>query len=93
MANNINFGEIYKNTYWGIGVTSNSISWGKSYLDIAQTLSALELRYIDRVEADDGVIEAEECLTTDYSIYDWDYYYRVTDDSGVVESLECVTVL
>jgi len=35
MANNINFGKIYDSTWWGVGVTSNSINWGKSYLDLA----------------------------------------------------------
>ena len=35
MANNINFGKIYDSTWWGVGVTSNNINWGKSYLDLA----------------------------------------------------------
>lgn len=50
MANSINWGKIYDSTYWGVGVTSNNISWGKSYADIAETsivpslLATLEAR-------------------------------------------------
>jgi len=92
MANSINWGKIYNTTSWGVGVTTNTINWGKSYLDLAQTLSLLELRYIERVEADGGVVEATECLKSTWSKYNWKYAFRVTDDGGVVESLECVTL-
>jgi len=92
MANNINWGKIYNTTSWGVGVTTNTISWGKSYLDLAQVLSLLELRYIERVEADGGVVESTECLKSTWSEYNWEYAFRVTDDGGVVESLECVTL-
>ena len=80
MANSINWGKIYNSTFWGVGVTTNTISWGKSYLDLAQTLSLLELRYIERVEADSGVVEATECLKSTWSKYNWKYYFRVIDN-------------
>jgi hypothetical protein len=32
MANDINFGQIYASSHWGIGVLSNSIGWGTAYL-------------------------------------------------------------
>lgn len=35
MANNIGFGKIYDSTWWGNGVTDNSISWGSIYKDLA----------------------------------------------------------
>lgn len=35
MANNIGFGKIYDSTWWGNGVTDNSISWGSIYKDIS----------------------------------------------------------
>jgi len=35
MANNIGFGKIYDSTWWGNGVTDNSISWGIIYKDLA----------------------------------------------------------
>ena len=89
MANENGFGKIYDSTNWGVGVSSNSISWGIIYLTLAQRLSQLALRFVDRVEQDGGVIESKECLTKDYSKYNWAYYYRVIDDGGVVESLEC----
>ena len=92
MANSINWGKIYNTTSWGVGVTTNTISWGKSYLDLAQTLGLLELRYIQRAEADGGLVESTECLTSDFSSYNWKYAFRVTDDGGVIESLECVTL-
>ena len=32
MANSINWGKIYESTNWGVGVTSNTINWGKKIL-------------------------------------------------------------
>ena len=31
MSNTINWSEIYNTTYWGDGVSTNSISWGNIY--------------------------------------------------------------
>ena len=81
--------EIYKSSWWGSPVNNG---WGGIYYDLAQTLSLLELRYIERVEADGGVVESTECLKSTWSEYNWEYAFRVTDDGGVVESLECVTI-
>ena len=93
MANNINWGQIYETTYWGIGVTTNTINWGSAYLDIAG-YKILTNRYEDRVEADGGVVEALNCVNNADFIgaYNWTYYFRVIDDGGVVESLDCVTL-
>jgi len=55
-------------------------------------ISLLAKRYIERVEADGGVVESTECLKSTWSEYNWEYAFRVTDDGGVVESLECVTL-
>ena len=33
--NDIDWGEIYESTSWGVGVTSNSIGWGIVYLPSA----------------------------------------------------------
>ena len=93
MANNINFGKIYDSTWWGVGVTSNTINWGSSYSDIAG-FSILTYRYQDRVEADGGVVESLNCVNNADFVrpYSWNYYFRVIDDGGIVESLECVTI-
>ena len=57
-----------------------------------KTSNVLISRYIERVNLDGGLVESTECLTSDFSTYNWTYYFRVTDDGGVVESLECVTL-
>ena len=57
MANKIGFGNI--NSYWGIGVTSNSISWGSIYLENANDLLRA---YRIRVEAAGGTVESLECI-------------------------------
>jgi len=33
--NNIDWGEIYESTWWGVGVDTNTIGWGIVYKDIA----------------------------------------------------------
>ena len=53
MANNINFGKIYDSTWWGVGVTSNTINWGKSYLDLA---GGGDERFIISVKTDNRYI-------------------------------------
>jgi len=35
LNNNIDWGEIYEDTWWGVGVTSNTIGWGIVYLPYA----------------------------------------------------------
>jgi hypothetical protein len=75
MANSINWGKIYETTYWGVGVTSNSISWG---------------RFAERVEDDGGTVESLSCVNNAIPDYNWEFYYRVIDDGGTVESLDCV---
>ncbi len=30
----MNFGSIYSSTYWGNGVTDNTISWGVVYVNL-----------------------------------------------------------
>jgi hypothetical protein len=57
MANNIGFGTV--NSYWGIGATSNSISWGSIYLENANDLLRA---YRIRVEAAGGTVESLECI-------------------------------
>ena len=59
MGNSIGFGNI--NSYWGIGATSNSISWGSIYLENANDLLRA---YRIRVEADGGTVESLECIIT-----------------------------
>jgi len=52
--------------------------------------SALTNYYVNRVNEDGGKTESKKCLESDYSLYNWRYYFRVVSDSGTVESLECV---
>ena len=61
MSNNINWGRMYDYSYWGVGVGSNTISWGKDYE--AEALSfTLVNSYINRVSTDGGTIESISCL-------------------------------
>ena len=62
MANNINWGQIYDSTWWGVGVTSNSISWGISYRNIAGFPVFVEL-FNDRIIADGGIVESLRCVS------------------------------
>lgn len=89
-GNNIGWGAIYSRSYWGNGVEDNTISWGKIYADEAG-YSTLVDRYVLRVEADGGVVEAERCVS-DSLLPDsnWNYYFRVIDDGGVVEAFTCL---
>lgn len=34
-------GKIYDTTHWGVGVTSNTINWGKVYVDFSSAISGL----------------------------------------------------
>lgn len=36
LNNNIDWEEIYEDTWWGIGVSTNSINWGIVYYDNSQ---------------------------------------------------------
>ncbi len=45
MANNINWGKIYDTTYWGVGVTTNTISWGKTYSDLSGVTPSFALDF------------------------------------------------
>jgi len=60
MANNINFGKIYDSTWWGVGVTSNNINWGKSYLDLA---GGGDERFIITVKTDNAGTSATNQFT------------------------------
>lgn len=66
-----------------------SLNIQNSYLS-NNGLSALTNRYVKRVEAAGGIVESRGCLETDFSTYNWKYYFRVIDNGGVVESLECL---
>jgi hypothetical protein len=57
MANNIDWGTV--KSYWGSGVVNNAISWGASYLHLAD---GLVNSYKERVEADGGIVESEQCI-------------------------------
>ena len=67
MANNIGWGQIYENTWWGEGVTSNIISWGSIYRDISGFPVFVEL-FNDRVIADSGVVESLRCVANNLQV-------------------------
>jgi hypothetical protein len=82
--------EIYNSTWWG---NPQKNGWGGIYYDYAFDFPLINY-FIDRVEADGGIIESSECVSqalSILSIYNWDYNFRVESDGGKVESLECVT--
>lgn len=51
-----NWGIIYNKTYWGIGVINN-IFWGIVYYN-----NKVRKDFVNRVEADGGVIENSMCI-------------------------------
>jgi len=57
MANNISWGKVYESTWFGVGIETNSINWGKII-----GLSELIQSFVSRVEADAGIIEGLECI-------------------------------
>ena len=88
--NTINWGKIYETSYWGNGIEDNTISWGKIYADEAGYSTIVD-RFVLRVEADGGVVEAERCVSNALLPNgNWDYYFRVFDDGGVVEAFTCL---
>ena len=55
MATN-NFGSVYVLSWFGDGAKNNSIGWGSIY-----PISTVS-KYVNRVLADGGVIEAQNCI-------------------------------
>jgi len=81
MANNINFGKIYDSTWWGVGVTSNNINWGKSYLDLA---GGGDERFIITVKTDNAGTSATNQFTipTNTSGITQAFLYDITTSDG-----------
>ena len=91
------FGKIYESTWWGVGVCAATNYWGSIYSDISgcDSASVDTLLFIDRVEADGGIIESSSCIDekitfTVYSNEVRAFRIRVDEDNGVVESVECI---
>jgi len=89
MANNINFGKIYDSTWWGVGVTSNTINWGKSYLDLA---GGGDERFIITVKTDNAGTSATNKFTlpTTGTGYNYDI---TTSDGQVITGLTTGTTI
>jgi len=89
MANNINFGKIYDSTWWGVGVTSNNINWGKSYLDLA---GGGDERFIITVKTDNAGTSATDKFTlpTTGTGYNYDI---TTSDGQVITGLTSGTTI
>ena len=89
MANNINFGKIYDSTWWGVGVTSNNINWGKSYLDLA---GGGDERFIISVKTDNAGTSATNKFTlpTTGTGYNYDI---TTSDGQVITGLTSGTTI
>jgi len=89
MANNINFGKIYDSTWWGVGVTSNNINWGKSYLDLA---GGGDERFIISVKTDNAGTSATNKFTlpTTGTGYNYDI---TTSDGQVITGLTTGTTI
>ena len=54
--NSIGWGDIYASSHWGIGVVTNTISWG-----IKQREEANSGDFEARVLADGGIVESITC--------------------------------
>lgn len=71
MANNIYWGQGANQNLigWGQGAANNSIGWGASHFvswsgqtDIVGLAGVLTINFINRVLADEGVLESPSCL-------------------------------
>jgi len=81
MANNINFGKIYDSTWWGVGVTSNNINWGKSYLDLA---SGGDERFIISVKTDNAGTSATNQFTLPTTGTGYAYDIETSDGQTII---------
>jgi len=89
MANNINFGKIYDSTWWGVGVTSNNINWGKSYLDLA---GGGDERFIITVKTDNAGTSATNQFTLPTTGTGYAYDIE-TSDGQVITGLTSGTTI
>jgi len=89
MANNINFGKIYDSTWWGVGVTSNNINWGKSYLDLA---GGGDERFIITVKTDNAGTSATDKFTLPTTGTGYAYDIE-TSDGQVITGLTSGTTI
>ena len=80
MANNINFGKIYDSTWWGVGVTSNTINWGKSYLDLA---GGGDERFIISVKTDNAGTSATNKFTIPTTGTGYNYDITTSDGQSI----------
>ena len=80
MANNINFGKIYDSTWWGVGVTSNTINWGKSYLDLA---GGGDERFIITVKTDNAGTSATNQFTLPTTGTGYNYDIETSDGQSI----------
>ena len=91
MANNINFGKIYDSTWWGVGVTSNNINWGKSYLDLA---GGGDERFIITVKTDNAGTSATNQFTLPITGTGTGYLYDIeTSDGQTITGLTSGTTI
>ena len=91
MANNINFGKIYDSTWWGVGVTSNNINWGKSYLDLA---GGGDERFIITVKTDNAGTSATNQFTLPINGTGTGYLYDIeTSDGQTITGLTSGTTI
>jgi hypothetical protein len=90
----MSYGAIYPLSWWGQGIY-NTIYWGSIY---PATASAGVTDFIIRVEADNGILEALNCLGAAINslpqadigrlVYE-PYAARVVADSGILEAQAC----
>jgi len=89
MANNINFGKIYDSTWWGVGVTSNNINWGKSYLDLA---GGGDERFIFSVKTDNAGTSATNQFTIPTLGVGYAYDITTSDGQTILANTEDTTI-
>jgi len=89
MANNINFGKIYDSTWWGVGVTSNTINWGKSYLDLA---GGGDERFIITVKTDNAGTSATNQFTIPTNGTGYNYDITTSDGQTILANTEDTTI-
>ena len=89
MANNINFGKIYDSTWWGVGVTSNTINWGKSYLDLA---GGGDERFIFSVKTDNAGTSATNQFTIPTLGVGYAYDITTSDGQTILANTEDTTI-
>ena len=98
MANLISWAAIYCETWWGDTDQTTLSIQNESVPPCFAPINDIALAFLDRVEADGGVLEGYDCLVAALQDLGEDNYYelfdtyiqRMTDDGAMLEGRDCL---